>query len=215
MRHFKYCKGKQESKETQNTFFHLIMLLLRSHREFDGVWGFSYQRIGPKCGEPRTKGKLSPQSSSKTGGKSSSPCLPSISNHWLAESTSVWMKLARPGPACPVWCLLLKSPSVAKKHSVWGVSRGTWHERNVNVDDVWCQRNNQTSEEMFSNVPRVVGARALRCAAPLPSLRALPLRLREGFFFLEGGGGSVITGRAAAHRKGSALPSAQVVCCSC
>lgn len=96
---FKYYKGEQQRKENRkNTFFHLIMLLLRSRREFDGVWRFSYQRIGPKCGEPRTKGKLSPQSSSETGGEFSSPCLPSVSNHSLTESTSVWAKLARRSP---------------------------------------------------------------------------------------------------------------------
>lgn len=108
-------------KTEKNTFFHLIMLFLRSRRKFDGVWRFSYQSIGPKCGEPRTKGKLSPQSSSKTGGESSSPCLPSVSNHSLTESTSVWTKLAGRSQLCTKLSAF-EIPQCCKKCNVWGVS---------------------------------------------------------------------------------------------
>lgn len=97
------------------------MLFLRSRREFDGVWRFSYQSIGSKCGEPRTKGKLSPQSSSKTGGEFSSPCLPSVSNHSLTESTSVWTKLARRSQHCTKWSAF-EIPQCCKECNVWGVS---------------------------------------------------------------------------------------------
>lgn len=63
---------------------------------------------------------------------------------------------------------------------------------------------------MFLNVPRVVHACApsLRCASALSTCTTFIL---ERVFL----GGSVITGKVAAHRKDSALPSAQVVCYSC
>lgn len=129
---FRYYKDKQHSKENwKNTFFHLIMLFLRSRREFDGVWRFSYQSIGLKCGEPRTKGKLSPQSSSKTGGEFSSPCLPSVSNHSLTESTSVWTELAGRSQHCTKLSAF-EIPQCCKKcnvwRGVWGGFQRTWHE---------------------------------------------------------------------------------------
>lgn len=125
------------------------MLFLRSRREFDGVWRFSYQSIGSKCGEPRTKGKLSPQSSSETGGEFSSPCLPSVSNHSLTESTSVWTKLARRSQHCTeLSAFEIPQCCKKKKKQCLGGFQCTWHE-NVDVGYVWCQINNQTSEEMF------------------------------------------------------------------
>lgn len=73
-----------------------------------------------------------------------------------------------------------------------------------------AEQTTEPARECFETYPESSTHVPPRCAAPLPSLHVQSLRRREFF-----GGGSVITGQVAAHRKDSALPSAQVVCYSC
>lgn len=179
---FKFYKGKQQSKENQkNTFFHLIMLLLRSRTEFDDVWRFSYQRIGPKCGEPRTKGKLSPQSSSKIGWWVLKPLF-TLRQQPLADWKYLRLDEAtKAQPACTVWCLLLKYPRVAKKMRRLGgfQSNLAWEKyahwwRLMPRKQPNQRGNNWMYTESSAHVPP-------RCAAPLPSLHAQPLPRRRVF----------------------------------
>lgn len=81
----------------------------------------------------------------------------------------------------------------------------------MDVDDVWCRTNNQTSQEMFLNVPRVVHACApsLRCASALSTCTAF---ISERVFL----GGLRHHRSSGCTQEGTLLsPSAQVVCYSC